>query len=104
MVPKYGARITDVLKGMLRPSIVAAPGNVLIAYDWSAIEGRVHPWLSNCKSGDEKLDIFRSGRDPYVVNAAATFRLSYEEVLAKHLAGESEMRQIGKVLELALGF
>jgi len=104
VVPKYGARITDVLKGMLRPSIVAAPGNVLIAYDWSAIEGRVHPWLSNCKSGDEKLDIFRSGRDPYVVNAAATFRLSYEEVLAKHVAGESEMRQIGKVQELALGF
>ena len=89
---------------MLRPAIVAAPGNVLIAYDWSAIEGRVHPWLSNCKSGEEKLDVFRSGRDPYIVNAAATFRMTYEDVLAEHHAGNSEKRQIGKVQELALGF
>ena len=104
VVPRFGDRITDVLKGMLRPSIIAAPGNVLIAYDWSAIEGRVHPWLSNCKAGEEKLDIFRSGRDPYIVNAAATFRMSYEDVLAEHQAGNSEKRQIGKVQELALGF
>jgi DNA polymerase len=104
VVPRYGDRITDVLKGMLRPSIVAALGHVLIAYDWSAIEGRVHPWLSNCKSGEEKLDVFRSGRDPYIVNAAATFRMAYEDVLAEHQAGKSDKRQIGKVQELALGF
>lgn len=104
MVPKYGGRITDVLKGMLRPSIIAAPGNVLIAFDWSAIEGRVHPWLANCASGEEKLDVFRSGRDPYIVNAAATFRMPYEAVLAEHQSGNSEKRQIGKVQELALGF
>ena len=104
VVPKYGARITDVLKGMLRPSIVAAPGNVLIAYDWSAIEGRVHPWLSNCPAGEDKLDVFRSGLDPYIVNAAATFRLTYDHIKAEHNAGRSDMRQIGKVQELALGF
>jgi DNA polymerase len=104
VVPKYGQRITDVLKGMLRPAIIAAPGHVLIAYDWSAIEGRVHPWLSNCPAGEDKLDVFRSGRDPYIVNAAATFRLTYEEVLERHQAGDSLMRQVGKVQELALGF
>lgn len=103
-MPKFGERITDVLKQMLRPAIVAAPGHVLIAYDWSAIEGRVHPWLSNCKAGEEKLDVFRAGRDPYIVNAAATFRKTYDEVLAEHQAGKSDMRQIGKVQELALGF
>ena len=97
IVPQFGARITDVLKTMLRPAIVAAPGNVLIAYDWSAIEGRVHPWLSNCPAGEGKLDVFRSGLDPYKVNAAATFRVDYAEV-----AGDQ--RQIGKVQELALGF
>ena len=104
VVPQYGARITDVLKSMLRPAIVATPGHVLIAYDWSAIEGRVHPWLSDCPAGEAKLDVFRSGRDPYIVNASATFRLPYEEILAKHEAGESHMRQVGKVQELALGF
>lgn len=94
IVPQFGARITDVLKTMLRPAIVAAPGNVLIAYDWSAIEGRVHPWLSNCKAGEAKLDVFRSGLDPYKVNAAATFRVDYAEVTG-------DQRQIGKVQELA---
>jgi len=104
IVPRFEKRITDVLKKMLRPAIVAAPGNVLIAYDWSAIEGRVHPWLSNCPAGEVKLDVFRSGLDPYMVNAAATFRQPYEHVAAEHEQGRSEMRQVGKVQELALGF
>jgi len=104
IVPRFEKRITDVLKKMLRPAIVAAPGNVLISYDWSAIEGRVHPWLSNCPAGEAKLDVFRSGLDPYIVNASATFRLPYEHIKAEHDEGRSDMRQIGKVQELALGF
>jgi DNA polymerase len=104
IVPRFEKRITDVLKKMLRPAIIAAPGNVLISYDWSAIEGRVHPWLSNCPAGEQKLDVFRSGLDPYIVNAAATFRLPYEHIKAEHDEGRSDMRQIGKVQELALGF
>jgi len=97
IVPKYGKRVTDVLKGMLRPALVAAPGNVLVVADWSAIEGRVHPWLANTKEGEAKLDVFRSNLDPYKVNAAATFRVPYEDVT-------NEQRQVGKVQELALGF
>jgi len=97
IVPRFEQRITDVLKKMLRPAIVAAPGNVLIAYDWSAIEGRVHPWLSNCPAGEIKLDVFRSGLDPYKVNATATFRVAYDDV-------SGDQRQVGKVQELALGF
>ena len=97
IVPRFEKRITDVLKKMLRPAIVAAPGNVLIAYDWSAIEGRVHPWLSNCPAGETKLDVFRSGLDPYKVNASATFRVDYADV-------SGDQRQVGKVQELALGF
>jgi len=97
VVPKYGKRITNVLKEMLRPAIVAAPGNVLIAYDWSAIEGRMHPWLSNCPAGERKLDVFRSGLDPYKVNAVATFGVAYDDVTG-------DQRQVGKVQELALGF
>jgi len=97
ITPRFGRRITDVLKSMLRPALIAKPGHVLIAYDWSAIEGRVHPWLSNCPAGEEKLDVFRSGLDPYKVNATATFRVPYEEVTG-------DMRQVGKVQELALGF
>jgi DNA polymerase len=97
ITPRFGKRITDVLKGMLRPALIAKPGHVLIAYDWSAIEGRVHPWLSNCPAGEGKLDVFRSGLDPYKVNAAATFGVPYADVT-------SDQRQVGKVQELALGF
>jgi DNA polymerase len=97
ITPRFGKRITDVLKGMLRPALIAKPGHVLIAYDWSAIEGRVHPWLSNCPAGEAKLDVFRSGLDPYKVNAAATFGVPYADVGA-------DQRQVGKVQELALGF
>jgi len=91
LVPTFGARVSDVLKGMLRPAIT---GNLTVA-DWSSIEARVTPWASG--AGDLKLDVFRSGRDPYKVNAAATFGVEYDDVT-------DEQRQIGKVQELACGF
>jgi DNA polymerase len=93
----HGARVNDVLKAMLRPAMTASPGNVLIVADWSAIEGRVHPWLANSPAGEAKLDVFRAGRDPYKVNAAATFNTHYDAV-------DDAQRQVGKVQELALGF
>jgi DNA polymerase len=91
LVPTYGARVSDVLRGMLRPAIT---GNLTVA-DWSSIEARVTPWASG--RGEAKLDVFRSGRDPYKVNAAATFGVEYDDVT-------DEQRQIGKVQELACGF
>lgn len=97
IVPNYGKRVTDVLKGMLRPALMPAAGNVLVVADWAAIEGRVNPWLSNCPAGEAKLDVFRSGLDPYKVNATSTFGVAYEAVT-------DQQRQVGKVQELALGF
>jgi DNA polymerase len=97
IAPEFGKRVTDVLKSMLRPALIPAPGKVFVVADWSAIEGRVHPWLSNCAAGEGKLDVFRSKLDPYKVNAAATFAVRYEDVT-------KDQRQIGKVQELALGF
>jgi len=97
IVPKHGKRVTDVLKGMLRPSLMAEPGKHLIVADWAAIEARVTPWASNSNSGAMKLDIFAKGEDVYKHNAAATFRVPYAEV-------DKDQRQIGKVQELACGF
>jgi len=97
LVPTHGKRINDVLKGMLRPAMLPAKGCVFVVADWSAIEGRVHPWLSHCPAGEAKLDVFRSGLDPYKVNATATFNVAYEAVT-------DDQRQVGKVQELALGF
>jgi len=95
IVPLYGRRVTDVLKGMLRPALLASDGNWLAVADWSSIEARVNPWLSG--KGDAKLELFRTGRDVYKVNAMATFRVAFEDVTP-------DQRQVGKVQELACGF
>lgn len=97
IVPAHGKRVTDVLKGMLRPAIVPAKGNALVVYDWSAIEARVSPWLSNCPAGEAKLELFRAGEDIYKVNASATFNVPVAEVT-------SDQRQIGKVQELSCAY
>ena len=95
IVPRYGRRVTDVLRGMLRPALIPAPGKQFVVADWSAIEGRVNPWLSG--RGEDKLQAFRDKLDPYIVNAAATFHVKYEQV-------DKSQRQVGKVQELACGF
>jgi DNA polymerase len=89
IVPVHGRRVTDVLKGMLRPALI---GNFVVA-DWSAIEARVNPWLSGM--GDEKLKQF--DQDIYKINAAATFGCSVDQVT-------DDQRQIGKVQELSCGY
>jgi DNA polymerase len=103
IVPKFGKRVTDVLRGMLRPALIPAKGQQLVVADWSSIEARVNPWLSG--TGQAKLDVFESGLDPYIVNAAGTFQRSYDDIKADYdRDGESAQRQIGKVQELACGF
>jgi DNA polymerase len=92
IVPRYGKRVTDVLKGMLRPAIIPAAGKHLVVADWAAIEARVNPWLSG--RGADKLELFRTGEDVYKVNAAATFNIRVDDVT-------KDQRQIGKVQELA---
>jgi DNA polymerase len=97
VVPAFGPRVTDVLKSMLRPALIPEPGKQFVVADWSAIEGRVNPWLANSAAGEKKLDIFRERLDPYRVNAAATYGVQYLDVT-------DDQRQVGKVQELALGF
>jgi len=97
IVPEFGRRVTDVLKGMLRPALVPAPGHVLIVADWSAIEARMNPWLSAEPTSESKLDLFRTGSDVYKHNASATFHVSVDQIT-------KDQRQIGKVQELACGY
>ena len=96
VVPQYGRRVTDVLKGMLRPALIPASGKSFVVADWSSIEARVTPWCSG-EAGEDKLTLFRDGADVYKVNAAATFRCRVEDVT-------KDQRQVGKVQELACGF
>ena len=95
IVPQFGKRVTDVLKGMLRPAIIPAKGKSLVVADWAQIEARMTPWLSG--RGDDVLDVFRSGRDIYVREAAAMYKIPESDVTP-------DQRQIGKVAILACGF
>ena len=93
IVPAYGKRVTDVLKGMLRPALIPAPGKQLMVADWSGIEARCNPWLSG--NGEDVLDVFRSGQDIYIREAGLIFKTN--EVTP-------DMRQIGKVAILSCGY
>ena len=93
VVPKFGVRVTDVLKGMLRPSLIPAPGNVLIVADWAGIEARCNPWLSG--DAEDVLQVFRDGSDIYVREAQGIFRV---------IQVSPEQRQVGKVAILACGY
>lgn len=97
IVPKFGLRVTDVLKGMLRPAIRAPKDKRLIAYDWAGIEARVTPWISADPAAETTLNVFREGKDIYVSTAAAMFGKREEEV-------SKEERTLGKVATLACGF
>ena len=95
IVPAFGKRVTDVLKGMLRPALIPAPGKQFVVADWSGIEARCNPWLSG--SGDEVLAVFRAGRDIYIREAASIFRCDEADVTP-------DMRQVGKVAILSCGY
>jgi DNA polymerase len=89
--------VTDVLKGMLRPALIPAPGKKFIVADWSSIEARCNPWLSEHPKGEDVLDVFRAGRDIYVREAAGIFHVAESAITP-------DMRQVGKVAILACGF
>jgi DNA polymerase len=91
------------LASMLRPSILAAPGNILVWGDWSAIEARVLPWLSGDLGGDEVLQIFRTNdADPSLPDI---YKVEYGRAYGiAPTAVAKDQRQIGKVIVLSLGY
>ena len=116
------------LSSAIRSVIVPAAGNRLCVADFSNVEGRVLAWLAGeewkleafrefdtlqTKSGtwalpyrdgwfqewavNEKGDFIHKGHDLYKLTYARTFGIKPEDVT-------KDQRQMGKVLELALGY
>ncbi|EPL8955750.1 DNA polymerase [Klebsiella quasipneumoniae] len=91
--------VMDLTSSALRGCIMAPAGKKLVVSDLSNIEGRKLAWLA----GEAwKLDAFRqydegTGPDLYKLAYARAFNISHEDVT-------KYQRQIGKVMELGLGF
>ena len=103
-----GDNIMQTLKGLLRYSIMAAPGKTFVCGDLAQIEGRVNPWLSMGEGLDwaarEKLDQYATpGVDVYCQTASEI--LGRPVLPAEPGEDHDPMRQgYGKVPELSLGF
>lgn len=94
----YGSP-NDTLSQLIRTAFVAAPSNILIDADFSAIEARVISWLAD---EEWRLEVFRTHGKIYEASASQMFGVPLERI--KKGNPEYSLRQRGKVAELALGY
>lgn len=84
---------------MIRTAFVAEKGYTFVVADFSAIEARVISWLA----GEQwRLDVFKTHGKIYEASASQMFGVPIEKI--KKGNPEYELRQKGKVAELALGY
>lgn len=88
--------VSDTLSQLIRTAIVPSKAKQFLVADFSAIEARVIAWLA-----DEKwrLDVFSTHGKIYEASAAMMFNVPLESI-----GKGSDLRQRGKVAELALGY
>jgi len=88
--------VSDTLSQLTRTALRPRQGHMFAVADFSAIEARVIAWLA-----DEKwrMDTFLKGGDIYCASASQMFHVP---VVKNGVNGE--LRQKGKIAELALGY
>ena len=79
----------------VRSVLTAKEGYDLIVCDFSAVEGRGIAWLAGEES---ELDVYRSGKDPYIAAAAIALRKPYDAVTPE------ERSRVGKPSTLSFGY
>lgn len=88
--------IPDTLSQLIRTAFVPREGCKFMVADFSAIEARVIAWLA----GESwRQEVFRNNGDIYCASASQMFGVPVE----KH-GVNGELRQKGKIAELALGY
>lgn len=88
--------VPNVLSELIRTAFVAGDENKFCVLDFSAIEARVLSWLAGERW---RMEVFVNNGDIYCASASAMFGVPVE----KH-GRNAELRQKGKIAELALGY
>ncbi|MGV9196388.1 DNA polymerase [Arcanobacterium canis] len=88
--------VPDTLSQLVRTAFVPKSGCRFVVADFSAIEARVIAWLAG---EDWRLDLFEQGGDIYCQSASEMFGVP----VGKH-GPNAELRQKGKIAELACGY
>ena len=96
MIEALYGNTPDILSQLIRTMLIPKEGCEFIVADFSAIEARVLAWLA----GEQwRLDAFTEGKDIYCASASQMFGVP----VVKH-GINGELRQKGKVAELACGY
>ena len=96
MVESIYGNTPDILSQLIRTMLIPKEGCEFIVADFSAIEARVLAWLA----GEQwRMDAFKRGDDIYCASASQMFGVP----VVKH-GINGELRQKGKVAELACGY
>ena len=85
-----------VFSQLVRTAFIPTPGRRFVVSDFSAIEARVIAWVAGERW---RLDVFEQDGDIYCESASHIYHVPVE----KH-GQNAELRQRGKVAELALGY
>ena len=88
--------VPDTLSQLIRTAFIPSEGNRFIVADFSAIEARVIAWYASEKW---RLDVFKTHGKIYEASASQMFHIPIEEIKKG-----SDLRQKGKIAELALGY
>jgi DNA polymerase len=88
--------ISNTLSQLIRTALIPSKGKLFAVADFSAIEARVLAWLA----GEQwRLDVFATHGKIYEASASKMFNVPLDEI-----GKGSDLRQKGKVAELALGY
>lgn len=93
---KHNKDISNILSQLIRTTFIPKKNHRFIIADFSAIEARIIAYLSNEKW---RLDVFNTHGKIYEASASKMFNVDINEITK-----ESELRQKGKIAELALGY